>query len=117
MKKSLLLVLLLSHFFGYAQYTLIPDANFEKALIDLGIDSGAVDGKVLTVNISIITKLDIQKKAIQDLTGIEAFLSLENLQCSSNNLTTLDLSKNTALTDLYISYNKLSFLDLSKNLN
>ncbi|WP_304198129.1 T9SS type B sorting domain-containing protein [Flavobacterium alvei] len=117
MKKPFLLFILLTCFFGQAQYTTIPDANFEKALIDLGIDSGAIDGKVLTANISTITKLDIQKKAIQDLTGIEAFLSLENLQCKVNSLTTLDLSKNTALTDLDISFNKLSFLDVSKNLN
>jgi hypothetical protein len=51
MKKLLFLVLLLSNFFGYGQDTAIPDVNFEKALIDLGIDSGIIDGKVLTANV------------------------------------------------------------------
>ena len=34
MKKLFFLVLLISNFFGYTQYTSIPDVNFEKALID-----------------------------------------------------------------------------------
>jgi hypothetical protein len=34
-----------------AEYTIIPDVNFETKLISLGIDSGTVDGKVLTLSI------------------------------------------------------------------
>ncbi|HQK39170.1 MAG TPA: T9SS type B sorting domain-containing protein [Flavobacterium alvei] len=117
MKKSLLLVLLLSNFFGYAQYTTIPDANFEKALIGLGIDSGAVDGKVLTANVSGITNLDVSKKAITNLSGIQDFTSLEYLLCIDNQLTSLDVTKNTALIRLSCDQNQLTSLDVTKNTN
>ncbi|HRA72205.1 MAG TPA: hypothetical protein PLB11_05225, partial [Flavobacterium sp.] len=117
MKKSLLLVLLLSHFFGYTQYTAIPDANFEKALIGLGIDSGAVDGKVLTANVSGITNLDVSKKAITNLSGIQDFTSLEYLLCIDNQLTSLDVIKNTALIRLSCNQNQLTSLDVTKNTN
>ena len=44
----------------HTQTTAIPDANFEKALIDLGIDKdGLINGSVATENISGITSLDV----------------------------------------------------------
>ena len=54
-----------------AQTTLIPDANFEQALIDLGYDTGTPDGSVPTVNISGVTSLNVSSESISDLTGIE----------------------------------------------
>ena len=82
----------------YGQTTYIPDGKFEKALIDLGIDSdGIVNQSVATADISGVTKLDINNKGITDLTGIEDFSSLTYLTCYSNPLGTLDLSQNTAL--------------------
>ena len=39
------------------------------------------------------------------------------MYCSNNNLTNLDVSKNTNLTVLHCEYNKLTSLDLSKNTN
>ena len=115
MKKLLYLVLLLCNFLGYAQYTLIPDVNFEKALIGLGIDSGAIDGRLLTSKISGITSLSVDQKNIFDLTGIQDFVSLTFLNCSTNKLTNLDLSKNTSLSDLSCIANQITNLDLSKN--
>ena len=41
--------------------------------------------------------------------------ALTDLYCSRNQLTTLDVSKNTALTDLDCGYNQLTTLDVSKN--
>ena len=115
MKKLLFLVLLLSNFFGFAQYTLIPDANFEKALISLGIDIGTPDGRVLTANVRGITSLSIADTDSTNLTGIQDFVSLIELQCPRNKLTSLDLSKNTSLTLLSCWGNNLTSLDLSKN--
>lgn len=115
MKKLLLLVLLLSSFFGYAQYTLIPDVNFEKALINLGIDNGAIDGKVLTSSISVVKDLNVVFREITDLTGIENFTSLTALSCEANKLTSLDVSKNLALNTLYCFSNQITRLDISKN--
>ncbi len=41
--------------------------------------------------------------------------ALTNLDCSGNKLTSLDVSKNTALTTLDCSYNQLTTLDVSTN--
>jgi hypothetical protein len=52
MKKLLLILFLGFTLFGFSQTTLIPDSNFEQALISLGIDSGTINGSVPTANIS-----------------------------------------------------------------
>ena len=98
-----------------AYSTAIPDAKFEDKLIALGIDTGAKDGKVMTANIMYVTTLDVSSSSITDLTGIQDFVSLANLNCNSNQLTTLDVSKNSALTSLNCYTNKLTTLDISKN--
>ena len=115
MKKSLLFLLFLASTFAYAQYTLIPDINFENKLIAFGWDSGSPDGKVLTANINTRTGLDVSISNITNLTGIQDFVGLTYLNCSSNQLTILDVSKNTALTNLVCSSNLLTTLDVSKN--
>jgi Leucine-rich repeat (LRR) protein len=97
-------------------YVNIPDSNFEQALIDLGIDSNPViDGRVLRSDVEGVTSLDVSSKNISDLTGIEAFASLDFLNCQFNQLTSLDVSSNTALTDLRCYSNSLTSLDLSSN--
>ena len=47
-----------------AQTTIIPDANFEQALIDRGYDTGTPDGSVPTANISSVTYLQVAKAAL-----------------------------------------------------
>lgn len=98
-------------------YTLIPDVNFEKKLIALGIDSGAADGKVLTSNIDKLTTLDVSYSSITSLTGIEYFINLETLNCDFNKLATLDVSKNLNLKKIDCNYNQITTLDIYKNLN
>jgi Leucine-rich repeat (LRR) protein len=108
-----------------AQYTTIPDANFEKRLIELGIDSGEVDGKVLTSKVSIVKSLKVDPTIISDLTGLEDFIALEQLDCRNDcistagggcgKITNLNVSKNTLLTQLYCQGNQLTTLDLSQN--
>ncbi len=101
-----------------AQTTSIPNANFEQALIDLGIDSdGIVNGQVLTADISGVTSLDVQSKSIGNLTGIQDFAALLTLNVGFNNLSSLDVSSNTALTHLVFTDNNLPSLDLSSNSN
>ena len=56
------------------------------------------------------TTLSMNSKSISSLKGIRFFPALEKLYCSSNNLTELDLSDNTELTELYCSNNKLTKL-------
>ncbi|MGZ0015944.1 T9SS type A sorting domain-containing protein [Yeosuana sp. AK3] len=91
----------------------IPDNNFEQALIDLGIDSdGIVNTQTLLNDIQGITILNVSSKSISDLTGIESFTSLENLNCSSNQLSSLDLSNNEQIGFLDCSENLLTSLNL-----
>lgn len=97
-------------------YTLIPDVAFEQSLIDEGIDSGIIDGKVLTSTLSAVTNLSISNTTISDFSGLEDFTELNWLQLSNNtNLTDIEFSKNTKLQYLYLDNNKLANLDVTKN--
>jgi Leucine-rich repeat (LRR) protein len=113
MKKLLLLLFLGFTLVGFSQTTLIPDPNFEQALIDLGYDTAPINGSVPTANISSVTDLNVSDRNIADLTGIEDFTALTFLNCILNQLTSLDVSNNTALTDLDCQNNQLTSLDLS----
>ncbi len=79
------------------QYTAIPDPVFEARLISLGLDSGAIDHKVPTANITSVTSLNVGDSTVSDLTGIRDFTSLQTLNCFNSNLTALDVSGLTNL--------------------
>jgi len=103
MRTYLLFITLSFSLFGFAQYTAIPDANFENALS--AYDDIPNDGQVPTANINTITSLDVNTQNIADLTGIEDFVALQILYCKFNNLNSLDVSNNSSLIELYCSYN------------
>jgi Leucine-rich repeat (LRR) protein len=115
MKKLLLLLFLGFTLVGFSQTTLIPDPNFEQALIDLGYDTAPINGSVPTANISNVTVLYVSDKNITDLTGIEDFTDLNFLNCGLNQLTSLDVSNNTALSYFNCQSNQLTSLDVSNN--
>lgn len=96
---------------GPCGYTYVPDDNFENALA--AFDDIPNDNLVPTDNISGITELIISGKFIQDLTGIEDFTSLETLDVSFNELTSLVVSNNLNLIALNCRDNKIIGLDLS----
>ena len=54
-------------------------------------------------------------KGIKSMQGIEFFTTVTSLSCNGNQLTSLDVSKNTALTWLSCNGNQLASLDVSKN--
>ncbi len=109
-------VFLLCSIILQAQTTTIPDVNFEQALIDLGIDSdGTINQSVANSDISWITYLYVRSKNINDLTGIEGFISLTKLVCDRNQLTSLDVTQNTSLTYLRCDNNQLTSLDVSSS--
>ena len=89
-----------------------PDENFRNWLLEQNYGE---DGVLTAEEIPSVEKIDVSNKFISDLTGIEYFTSLKMLYCSSNDLTSLDVSKNTALTELDCSWNLLTSLDVSKN--
>ena len=96
-------------FLSHAQFTTIVDNNFEQALINLGYDN-LLDSSVLTSNIDTITALDVSYQNISNLSGIEGFATLEDLNCSNNSIDSLDLNQNTLLKKLYCSSNDMKVL-------
>ncbi|WP_130735454.1 immunoglobulin-like domain-containing protein [Flavobacterium sp. J27] len=118
MKRLLHVTALFFSLTMFSQYTAIPDANFEQALIDLGIDTeGTLDGLVLTADVASVTTIDLDDRNISDLTGIESFSALEYLRVRGNSLTEIDLSNNVNLSTFYGGYNNLTSVDLSANSN
>jgi hypothetical protein len=116
MKAKLLFLLLFTSFSPFAQqYTVIPDANFEKKLIALGIDD-VEDKQVLSSKINNLTFLEVSGSNIEDLTGIQDFLALQDLYCFNNKITSLDVSKNIYLRNLFCFTNLITSLDVSKNI-
>ncbi|MDO7172760.1 hypothetical protein [Mariniflexile sp. AS56] len=85
--------------FSHAQSVRIPDKNFERALIEKGIDSDKkVNGFVLSSDVKPVVFLSLYNKKIRSLEGIQAFTSLQYLDCRKNNLSAVDVSQNIALT-------------------
>ena len=93
--------------------THFPDDHF-IAYVELRCDKDG-DGTLSQAELNGVTELIIDHAYIKDLTGIELLPNLDKLDCKYNNLTRLDVSKNTKLTKLYCESNQLTGLDLSKN--
>lgn len=73
------------------------------------------DGKVSMKEASLAEVIDIKEKGISSLKGLNYFINLKTLDCSQNDLSTLDISGNPSLNRLYCSKNRLKSLNLSKN--
>ncbi len=91
--------------------TNFPDEIFRNWLLSQGY---GLDG-ILTDAEANMWYLNVENMQIQSLKGIEFFTGLEWLLCNGNQLTALDVSKNTALTSLDCGNNQLTSLDVSKN--
>ncbi len=116
MKKLLLNIIFLFLLnFTNAQNIDIPDANFKNALISLGVDKNN-DGEVSFNECSVVKDLDVSDRFIANLKGIEAFINLNKLKCSSNLLAFLDVSECKTIKSLDCNGNQLKSLDLSKNI-
>ena len=93
----------------------IPDNNFLNLLINKGFDLNG-DGTIDEKEAAMIHSLDVSEDSISDLSGIEYFVSLDSLNCNSNNLTSLNISNNTSLKYLDCSYNEIAELDVLNNI-
>ena len=93
-----------------------PDPTFREILLspEENFDRNR-DSKLSTWEIALARELDIYDEDVRDLTGIGYFTELETLFCVGTKLTSLDLSRNTKLTELDVSHNDLTSLDLRKN--
>ena len=89
-----------------------PDKNFRDVVKTFDTD----DNNILSdTEIAAVKKIDCKGRAITNLKGIEYFTALEYLYCYDNELTELDLRRNTKLKELNCSTNRLTVLDLSQN--
>ncbi len=99
-----------------AQIVNIPDSNFKAYLVgNSDINTNGDDEIQVSEAAAFSGSIYGKNEDISDLTGIEAFTALTYLDCSSNQLTSLDLSKNTKLLYLNCSRNQLTSLDISNN--
>ncbi|NHN27390.1 T9SS type A sorting domain-containing protein [Flavobacterium jejuense] len=94
----------------------IPDVNFKAYLVaNTAINTNGNTEIECTEASAFTGQIDCNSLSISDLTGIEAFLNLTGLRCSSNQLSSLDVSQNTSLLYLECESNQLSSLDVSQN--
>jgi Leucine-rich repeat (LRR) protein len=105
----------------------IPDANFKSALVNTlcvdldGDGNGDIDadtnddGEIHESEAQAVLRLVVNGRNIASLVGIESFSNLLGLSCSSNQLTTLDVSQNQNLELLSCTSNQLGSLDVSQN--
>jgi hypothetical protein len=103
--------------------TYIPDDNFEQSIIDAGFDD-KLDDYVLTQNITGIVRLGTSEseiklfnKGIQNLIGLDEFVSLKEFSADLNLIDSVDFSKNLNLEKISIYYNDIKSIDISKNEN
>lgn len=89
-----------------------PDANF-RSYISSAIDVNA-DGWLSREEMMVVGRIDVRKSEVKSLKGIENFTELYLLICYNNELTELDLSKNTKLQRVVCHRNKLTSLDVTK---
>ena len=90
-----------------------PDANFRSYVAE-SCDTDR-DGFLSADEIAAVTSIDVSRREIADLTGIEFFTALETLDCYDNYLTSLNVSANASLRWLNCCFNQLTSLDVSAN--
>ena len=93
--------------------TNFPD-NIFRPHVSSNFDTNG-DGYLIKQEIRDAIAIAVSSKSISNLKGIEHFTSLQALACNNNNLTSIDISKNTLLTSLYCENNKLTSLNVSNN--
>jgi len=101
-----------------AQNVTIPNTIFKAVLLNNSAINTNNDLEIQIIEATAYAgTISCVGHGITDLTGIEAFTALTELNCNDNSLTALDLSNNTALTNLDCHNNSsLTTLNLSNNM-
>lgn len=89
-----------------------PDEAFREYLKQFDIKK---DNRLQPAERKVVKKISVINQNITTLKGIEYFRKLETLICSDNQLTSLDVSKNTELQKLYCDGNQLTSLEVGEN--
>lgn len=115
--KLFLLASIAFSLFCKAQNVTIPDPIFKSYLVNNPAINTNGDAQIQVSEATAFTgTIDCSSRGIASMTGLEAFVNLKKLSCFGNLLTTLDVSKNTALTSIVCAGNQLATLDVTKNL-
>ena len=93
--------------------TNFPDENFGN-FVGIHYDTNQ-DFKLSSTEIAAVTTMDCSYCEIKSLKGIEYFTNLKTLNCSHNELTALNVSKNTKLEALDCVENKIKSLNVNSN--
>lgn len=103
----------------YAMKALYRSDNpslFDALVLYYGNNIVAEDGSIKAIPyLANEQNLYLEYRNITSLEGLEIFESLENLYCSNNQLTELDLSNLPNIKELYCNYNQLTELNVSNN--
>ena len=90
----------------------LPDEAFRKYLKKFDTNGDEI---LAPAERYAVKEINVASKNISNLFGIQFFPNLKKLVCYNNQLTELDVSKNTKLMELSCYNNQLTSLDVSKN--
>jgi hypothetical protein len=91
----------------------IPDATLKAALVNNASVNTNQDGEIqCSEAVAYTGSLSITNSTISDITGLEAFTNATGLNLAGNNITSADLSANSALTSIILTNNPLSTVQL-----
>ncbi len=94
----------------------IPDEKFKAALVNNSAINTNGDQEISVAEAQAYTRnIFAANFNITDATGIEYFTKVTELNMENNDLTAIDVSKNTALERLRLFGNQLADIDVSKN--
>ena len=103
---------------GFGQNVYIPDANFKAYLVGESTINTNGDAEIQVSEANAFNgQIECSYLNISNLTGIEEFSSLTELNCRGNQIPIFDVSNHTSLTFLDCSYNQLTDIDISSNTN
>ncbi|MEY3451596.1 MAG: hypothetical protein RL711_1422 [Bacteroidota bacterium] len=96
----------------------IPDDNFRAALLNNFDINTTDDGKISYAEAeALVGTIDVHDQNISSLVGLEAFKNITEFYCYYNNISTLDVSNNTALSIIGCNYNALTSVVFGANDN
>jgi Leucine-rich repeat (LRR) protein len=115
-RKLSTFVFILISLWSHSQVVTIPDINFKSELIANGYDLNN-DGEIQYSEAMTVTSFSSSNSLIYDLTGIEAFVNLEELSLQQMPISNLNISNLLQLTYLSCTDLQISSLDISNLTN
>ena len=93
----------------------IPDVNFKNAVLNhIPVIDTNNDGEIQCSEAAAVTgMLNVANKSIVDTTGLEAFMNITRLAMFRNTIQNIDLTFNTQIRQLLLETNQLTTIDVS----